>query len=54
MSKMEDLNRDQSGDPHSAVYISNPVDLKNPATSLKSFINCILDMHQQISEYCIN
>jgi hypothetical protein len=28
-----------SGDPHSAIYISNRIDLKQPATSLKVFIS---------------
>ena len=27
-----------TGDPHSGVYISNRIDLKNPATSLKVFL----------------
>ena len=29
-----------SGDPHSSIYISNRVDLKQPATSLKVFVSC--------------
>jgi hypothetical protein len=28
-----------SGDPHSAIYISNRIDLKQPATSLKVFVS---------------
>ena len=32
-----------SGDPHSAVYISNRVDLKNPATSLKVLVAAYRD-----------
>ena len=32
-----------SGDPHASVYISNQVDLKNPATSLKVFISSFKD-----------
>ena len=32
-----------SGDPHASVYISNQVDLKNPATSLKVFITAYRD-----------
>ena len=32
-----------SGDPHASVYISNQVDLKNPATSLKMFITAYRD-----------
>ena len=31
-------SQQSSGDPHSSVYISNQVDLKNPATSLKLLI----------------
>ena len=32
-----------TGDPHSAVYISNRVDLKNPATSLKVLVGAYRD-----------
>ena len=32
-----------SGDPHASVYISNQVDLKNPATSLKVLISSVKD-----------
>ena len=32
-----------SGDPHAAVYISNQVNLKNPATSLKVLISAFRD-----------
>ena len=32
-----------SGDPHASVYISNQVDLKNPATSLKVLISSFKD-----------
>ena len=32
-----------SGDPHSAVYISNQIDLKNPATSLKVLVTAFRD-----------
>ena len=32
-----------SGDPHASVYISNQVDLKNPATSLKVLIASVKD-----------
>ena len=32
-------SQQSSGDPHSSVYISNRVDLKNPATSLKLLIS---------------
>ena len=32
-----------TGDPHSAVYISNRVDLKNPATSLKVLVAAYRD-----------
>ena len=32
-----------SGDPHSGVYISNRVDLKNPATSLKVLVSAYRD-----------
>ena len=32
-----------SGDPHSAVYISNQINLKNPATSLKVLLSAFRD-----------
>ena len=32
-----------SGDPHSAIYISNRIDLKNPATSLKVLVAAYRD-----------
>ena len=32
-----------SGDPHASVYISNQIDLKNPATSLKMLITAYRD-----------
>ena len=31
-------SNETTGDPHSAVYVSNRIDLKNPATSLKVLI----------------
>ena len=34
----DDRSNKTTGDPHAAVYISNRVDLKNPATSLKVLI----------------
>ena len=34
----DDRSNKTSGDPHASVYISNRVDLKNPATSLKVLI----------------
>ena len=36
-------SQQSSGDPHSSVYISNQVDLKNPATSLKLLISANRD-----------
>ena len=36
-------SQSSSGDPHSAVYISNQIDLKNPATSLKVLISAFRD-----------
>jgi hypothetical protein len=32
-----------SGDPHTAIYISNKVALKQPATSLKVYVSCYKD-----------
>ena len=34
----DDRSNKTSGDPHASVYISNQVNLKNPATSLKVLI----------------
>ena len=36
---LDGRSNEASGDPHAAVYISNRVDLKNPATSLKVLIS---------------
>ena len=36
-------SQSSSGDPHSAVYISNQIDLKNPATSLKVLVTAFRD-----------
>ena len=34
----DDRSNEPSDDPHAAIYISNRVDLKNPATSLKLLV----------------
>ena len=36
-------SQNPSGDPHAAVYISNQVNLKNPATSLKVLVSAFRD-----------
>ena len=36
-------SQNSSGDPHAAVYISNQVNLKNPATSLKILVSAFRD-----------
>ena len=50
---LDSSSNEVSGDPHAAMYISNRVDLQQPATSLKVIVGA-LDTPVLILEFFIN